>query len=151
MLLVSKNSLTQTRPCFNHDHHSEWIISGILCTFQVCSIKSVLLIKVLTQMPVPLQGDNEASSSKKNPPSPGQCLWSSYQPCSYLDWSLQGQIDLALEEAGTLPTYPLKPRKQSILVTERVKTKAMREQTPSSDLDKVNGAYALGQTSCPGP
>lgn len=43
-----------------------------------------------------------------------QCLQTSY-PLLLSGQALQDQLDLALEEAGTLQTHPLKPRKQSIL------------------------------------
>lgn len=78
----------------------------------------MLLIEVLTQISVPLQGDNGSQQLQED--SLGQCLQSSYPPCSYLERSLQSHLDPALEEAGTLPTHPLKPRKLSILVTEPI-------------------------------
>lgn len=68
---------------------------------------------------------------------------------------LRNQLDLALEEVGTLQTHPLKPRKPSTLATEDtigrgMKTQAVGEQRPSSsNLDKINGAYSPSSDMLP--
>lgn len=87
-----------------------------------------------------------ASSSKKTSPTLGPCLRSSYPPCSYLDRSLQSQPDLTLEEAGTLPTHPLMPKKQSILVTEHIKgwrSEGQSNQRANTKLQSGQGQWCL--------